>query len=136
MQHVSGISKAFAISAGLFVLAGCTTLPQLNSETCMEEEQTRVLFGLLGSSKRTYNQGCALQLGAGRLIESNDLGLKAVGHTVLEQQQGQVHDASEVVRRVIREETTGAMSCEVQSVDSGVDGKRIVMLGNCTPVSP
>lgn len=135
MTYPFKLSRIFAV-ASLTALAGCASTPSLNQESCMEENKTTVLFGLLASGQRSFNSSCALQNGAIQMLSSDDIGLKAVGHSVLQAEQGPVREAAEVVREVIREETSGALDCTVQSVASGSDGKRVVRLGNCKPVLP
>ncbi len=102
----------------------------------MEENKTTVLFGLLASGQRSFNSSCALQNGAIQMLGSDDIGLKAVGHSLLQAEQQPVQETAEVVRKVIREETSSALDCTVQSVAPGADGKRVVRLGNCKAVLP
>ncbi|MCB9991396.1 MAG: hypothetical protein H6867_08460 [Rhodospirillales bacterium] len=135
MCNIPKLTKIFSATAGVLMLAGCAS-PMLNKSTCMEEKQTNILFGLFSNGERHYNKGCALELGARQMLLSDDIGMKALGHALLEKQQGDIEDVSGIVRQVIVEETTLGLDCEVQSAERGVDGKKIIRLGNCTPLSP
>ena len=136
MSNAAKLTRIFSAVAGVALLTGCATTPFLNKDSCMEEEKTSVLFGLFSSGKRQYNQSCALDKSAGQLVGSGDLGMKAVGQAILERQHESVKDTTEVVRDVIRKETTSEINCKIQSVENGAEGKRVIRLGNCTPVSP
>jgi hypothetical protein len=137
MVHTFSLSKKFAAIAGSLLLAGCAGLPALNKQTCMEEDQKSVLFGLLSSGSKTYNLDCAMNLGAHKMIESSDIGMKAVGYTILEKSGGpDVEDTAGMVRKIISEQTTRELACEVKSVEQKSTGKRQITLNNCKPTSP
>ncbi len=126
------LMKLFAIASAFMIFPACASLPNMNKDTCMDEEQTTVFFGLYRSGERSYNEGCAINNTAKQMMKSDDIGVKAVGHSVFEQNNNQVQDVSSKVRELLYKEAT-PLKCKVQSVSTSNNGKKLFKLGDCVP---
>ncbi len=113
--------------------SGCATLPSEPEDSCVEGITTTFLFGLVGSNQRHYNEDCALHRHAMEMIRSDDMGVRAVGHALIEGKNDQTRDVGDIVRDVMVRESTGPMQCEVEKVEEAKDGERVIRLGNCRP---
>jgi hypothetical protein len=122
--------KLSIISVFAAAVSGCATMQDVDRRSsCIESDVTSLLGGFIFIKKDEFNERCAKEQAAREMLESNDVGLKAVGARVLSSEHGTIGAAADEVREKIK---NAPMECTFTEV-TGLQNKRTATMV-CKPL--